>query len=436
MNPTRLSNRNKPLPSPPFAQIVNPKSPPKAQRTLVDADAGSPTEEQWPVLKPENISPLKTQSSVPQQALTTQLRNIFEGVPPQEAPIPITLNRKPVPVRAKSDTQTRPNPSSTQSPEVYMKPVELDQPRNGNLANRYARPFHTLSVHDSMAMTMERPCTNKESLTILSVPRRVSSKRTSLPLLNSDRSVLATENPSVSTRQVRPGSTKWPILEEIQDDRRLLEISALSQQKNDLENFADSQSRPVSGFTQQFAESVSTSHMAHSQYGSIDSASTWSMAAGSVRNDESDCEYEGNTRIKHLSWHSSSSGNGPVLKVSLEADQILLQDNTVIPEVPALPEDVPKKLAQERSFSVLADRLSRHTISMMSSSTDSRPHEQHPSEIAMNEHKPVKINPIRAMQPPRKSGLKPRFDSPYPSESSSSSTSDMAPKVNAPLFSC
>ena len=432
-NPTRLSNRDKPLPSPPFAQVVNPKSPPKAQRTLVDADAGSPTEEQWPVLKPENISPLKSRSSVPQLNLPTHLRSVFEGATPQGTSAPATLNRKPVPTRVNGDTQAQYDPSSGQSTGAYMKPVEVDLPRNASLANRHTRSCHTLSVHNSTAMAMESPCAKKESLTVLSVPQRVSSKRISLPLLSSDKSILSTEVPTISPRQVRPGSTKWPILEEIQDDRRLIEVSALSQQKIDLENLADSQSRPVSGFTQQLAESISTSHLAQSQYGSIDSASTWSMAAGSVRNDDSECEYEGTTRIKRLSWHSSSSGNGPVLKISMEADSILLQDKTAIPEVPALPENVPKKLAQERSFNPLADRLSRYTLSMMSSSADSRSPGLSPPEMAATEPKPVKISPIRDMQPPRKSSLKPRFDSPYPPESSSSSTSDVVHKVRAPV---
>src|SRR5690242_2278329 len=54
-----LLSCDKPLPSPPFAQIVNSASPAKPQRTLVDAEAGTPTDEQWPILRPENVLPSK-----------------------------------------------------------------------------------------------------------------------------------------------------------------------------------------------------------------------------------------------------------------------------------------------------------------------------------------------------------------------------------------
>ena len=49
-------NRDKPLPSPPVAQLVNLSSPAKANRTLVDATvSGTPPGEVWPVLKPESV---------------------------------------------------------------------------------------------------------------------------------------------------------------------------------------------------------------------------------------------------------------------------------------------------------------------------------------------------------------------------------------------
>jgi hypothetical protein len=47
---------DKRLPSPPVAQIVDPNSPPKACRTLVDAEAGNPSIEQWPIIQPEAAS--------------------------------------------------------------------------------------------------------------------------------------------------------------------------------------------------------------------------------------------------------------------------------------------------------------------------------------------------------------------------------------------
>lgn len=47
----------KPLPSPPIAQVSSPNSPPKAQRTLIDAQSESSIHGRWPVLHPENVSP-------------------------------------------------------------------------------------------------------------------------------------------------------------------------------------------------------------------------------------------------------------------------------------------------------------------------------------------------------------------------------------------
>lgn len=52
----RPMSTQKPLPSPPIAQVSNPNSPPKAQRTLIDAQSESPIRGNWPVLHPENVS--------------------------------------------------------------------------------------------------------------------------------------------------------------------------------------------------------------------------------------------------------------------------------------------------------------------------------------------------------------------------------------------
>jgi hypothetical protein len=51
-----FADYNKPLPSTPFARIVDPYSPLKAQRTLIDAETTVPSIEQWPVLRPHNTA--------------------------------------------------------------------------------------------------------------------------------------------------------------------------------------------------------------------------------------------------------------------------------------------------------------------------------------------------------------------------------------------
>jgi hypothetical protein len=49
-----FADYNKPLPSPPVARLVDPNSPLKAQRTLIDAETVVPSIEQWPILRPHN----------------------------------------------------------------------------------------------------------------------------------------------------------------------------------------------------------------------------------------------------------------------------------------------------------------------------------------------------------------------------------------------
>lgn len=48
------SDLNKPLPSPPIAQVVDLDSPPKARRTLLDAVYDTPTKILWPAIRPVN----------------------------------------------------------------------------------------------------------------------------------------------------------------------------------------------------------------------------------------------------------------------------------------------------------------------------------------------------------------------------------------------
>lgn len=56
--PKRSPSSNKPLPSPPVAHVVDPSSPPMAQRTLIDAEvAGTPSSEEWPAIAPESTPP-------------------------------------------------------------------------------------------------------------------------------------------------------------------------------------------------------------------------------------------------------------------------------------------------------------------------------------------------------------------------------------------
>ncbi|KAG9188085.1 hypothetical protein G6011_02008 [Alternaria panax] len=78
----RRPQSDKPLPSPPVAQILDPNSPPKASRTLVDAFTPSPTLREYPILPPENIPPRLSskRSSLPTRSpIDSRSRTSFSG---------------------------------------------------------------------------------------------------------------------------------------------------------------------------------------------------------------------------------------------------------------------------------------------------------------------------------------------------------------------
>ncbi|ORY16583.1 hypothetical protein BCR34DRAFT_597592 [Clohesyomyces aquaticus] len=144
---------DKPLPSIPVGHVVDPSSPPKVSRTLIDATvAGTPTEEEWPTLQPENINiattsfssavnPVPRNFSVPQhhmESTRTRSRN-------QDTESPLAHKRS---FREKSDaadlvkppqllspvlrntvagTRSRPHKSgSTKWPLLNMEPLSND----------------------------------------------------------------------------------------------------------------------------------------------------------------------------------------------------------------------------------------------------------------------------------------------------------------------
>lgn len=379
---------NKPLPSPPIAQLLNPQSPPKAQRTLIDAEAGTPTEEQWPILRPENVSPSKA-PVLPEPDRLPQ-RSVSEGSALQRNGIPLPESRMKTPRFENNRTPSQKCPSSFANDEQSHKKFnQMTEPRTFSPMNPYAKSFHAFSTNTEVAI--DSPLAhNRRTPPVLSIPPRSSSKRSSLPLPNKAQHETLMQPTADITRVSKAGSTVWPVLGTAAD-QIIIEQSTT-------EELSDHGQKSLTEATQ---DRLAT----RSHYGSIDSVSTWSLAAGSSLNDEPEVHHEGTVRVKRLSWHSSHPDSGPILRIFADADAVLLGQDDVIPAVPALPDFIPGKVPQERSLSTLAGRVSKQVLAKMNSSTSSR--SPTPSSVGPEgtESKPVKITPIRSMLPPRQPSI-------------------------------
>lgn len=383
---------NKPLPSPPVAQLVNPESPPKAQRTLVDAEAGTPTEEEWPILRPENISPSDVSTNSKGDGLPQ--RSASEGSALRRNGIPVHKSRATTPLSVNDSTPSQKGSSSSENDDTsHRKFRQMTEPRIFSSMNPYAKSFHAFSTSTEVAV--DSPLTHKQrALPAVSIPPRISSKRSSLPLPEKTRNETHAQPTPDLSRSVKPGSTKWPVLEAT-IDKVLIERKTTKQPKS------HEQQLP-SGATQDNFAFSGSAPTTQSHYGSIDSISTWSLAAGSSLNDDSEIDYEGTVRVKRLTWHSSNPDSGPTLRISSDADAILLGQDDSIPAVPALPDHTRENVSQELSLNTLTGRVSKPVLTKMPSSSSSRsPTPSSPGTEVM-ESKPVKITPIRSMQPPRK----------------------------------
>ncbi|KAB2099427.1 hypothetical protein AG0111_0g12404 [Alternaria gaisen] len=115
------------------------------------------------------------------------------------------------------------------------------------------------------------------------------------------------------------------------------------------------------------------------------------------------------TRVKRLSWHSSgsgsSSGTGPILTISGDADAMILGQRDSIPAVPTIPLVLPERTTQPRSFSALTSHISKATTSRAELTITTASPVPSTKELTANGSPIVKISPIRSMQPPRQSSL-------------------------------
>lgn len=380
---------NKPLPSPPIAQFMNPASPPKAQRTLVDAEAGTPTEEDWPVLQPENVPPatslaLSTDVKLPQRSVSEGSALRRNGVPVLKSRVTTLLS---VDNRTPSQMSEASNEDERSGHERFRQMME---PRALSPTNPYAKSFHAFSTDANVAI--DSPLAHKQQvLPAVAIPPRISSKRSFLPSPDTMTDEVPTQ-PSASIRSVKPGCTKWPML--------VAADQAAKAQATD--ETSDNNQYLTTELEHSEPASFDGANITQSHYGSIDSISTWSLAAGSSLDDEAEANYEGTVRVKCLSWHSSNPESGPTLRISADADAVILGRDDFVTAVPALPEHMLQKPLQERFAGTLPGRVSKQVLVNTVPSVGSRTPTPSSTATETTESRPGKIIPIRSMQPPRK----------------------------------
>lgn len=366
---------DKPLPSPPIAQLTSPSSPPKAQRTLVDAEAGTPTEEDWPVLHPENLPSPKF--PIPSIGSSLTQRSVSEGPSSQRNRIPMPKSRLGSPSQI-SDSLIEGEEATNQ------RSRQIPLPRRFGSMNPYVKPFHAFSTDSYIATDIPLPH-KQQNLPAVAIPPRISSKRPS-PDITADE--LPTRS-SASIPAARLGCTKWPILAVTDKTAQTQETDEACENEHCY--------TPVPEHNELIL--IGGANGTQSNYGSFDSISTRSLAAGSSLGEEAEIKHEGSIRVKHLSCHSSNTESGPILRISADADAVLLGRRHSIPAVPALPEDVPK--LKKHPTDSFPGRVSKQALVNMDASAGSGTSMPCSTETETTEGRSIKITPIRSMQPPR-----------------------------------
>jgi hypothetical protein len=222
-----MASFDKPLPSPPIARFVDPNSPAKAQRTLVDAEAGIPSVAAWPVLRPQSTftpeaelttddTGLQQRQQQPRQSHHDVMSNASNS---EQTANTLVENRK---TSSGTASASRTNLAVSQS-EQQVQPVER---RSFSSNNPYAKIVDTVS--SGADASSRRPRSHNTSTPLPPpIPLRRSSKRKSLPLSRRDWSKV----PHLST--VTPGndielSTATRPLSALQPEQPLITDSAVS----------------------------------------------------------------------------------------------------------------------------------------------------------------------------------------------------------------
>ncbi|KAJ8114072.1 hypothetical protein OPT61_g3951 [Boeremia exigua] len=378
---------NKPLPSPPVAQIVNATSPPKAQRTLVDAEAGTPTDEQWPILRPEFTPSSKSPglSAINQKPQ----RSVSEGLASRHNHVSVLKglsmpsfvdNHAPF---EKSGITVK---DTTFSNENFNQTPEL---RDLSCRNPSAHSFHAVSTNTKVAIDSPLAHTERSSPGVM-IPPRVSSKRNSLPSPRIATFELPVKTPC--TQPVKEGSTKWPVLGDTTDqiDSRNIDDEGPSSSRHLITESGPDELAWFEG-----------ADMTPSHYGLIDGVASRGLSAGSSIGEDAEAQHDGGFRVKRLSWRSPNSGSGPILRIFADADAVLLGQDGFNHATPDLRERVPEHDAAEHPPGTFTGRISKHNLVKTDSTTALRTSTPSSAVTESAESQSIKITPIRSMQPPR-----------------------------------
>jgi hypothetical protein len=384
-----MTNLNKELPSPPIVQVVDPNSPPKAQRTLVDAESGILSDSAWPILQPENVScaeiPLITNEKayVQEQQRIMSHRSAFVHVANK-----LVENRNDRSSSAFEDRIERcVSPTFDQAASSQNgRTTQNAELRRLSSNNPYAKEFHAVSPGADVAVSS--PIAHKSTTpTLLAVPPRISSKRSSLPLSGLGPAHLPVRSTSSCSHGDKLDSRAWTRPK--QDTEKALGTES--------DNARISESPPTSTSTTTRVEarrspspvqsdllSASIKQSAHHQDSLVISEST--LFFGKQWTSE-----------PITGWWSKQMAYGPTLHIHEHSDAIIYGDPSQMP--PDLPAPAPGH--ERSSFGSSMGTLALQTRSSLTFGVGSSEDLPIPTRKLSIATSPTAISPIRAMRPTR-----------------------------------
>jgi hypothetical protein len=426
-----MASFDKPLPSPPIARFVDPNSPTKAQRTLVDAEAGIPSVAAWPVLRPESTftpeaelttddTGLQQRQQQPRQSQHDVMSNASNS---EQTANTLVKNRK---TSSGTASTSRTNLAVSQS-EQHVQPIER---RSFSSNNPYAKIVDTVS--SGADASSRRPRSHNASTPLPPpIPLRRSSKRKSLPLSRRDWSKV----PHLPT--VTPGNdieliTATRPLSALQPEQPLITDSAVFSSEQPLVTAT----RPLSALQPEqplitdsavfSSEQPLVTAVSENSHGdSLDTSereevSNTSIAKDAARDGMSLIKYEpADTWLaaslvhqawvqdpatgwwsRTLAWRADEPHHGPVLRIHKDIEAILFGDEKNFPADSIVP-DLPTSSSLSRTLHSIAKRASWQSSHKAPSSSRSPTQASLPIRPAVKEGAPVVISPIRSMRPAR-----------------------------------
>ncbi|KAF2820243.1 hypothetical protein CC86DRAFT_459754 [Ophiobolus disseminans] len=448
-----LANYDKPLPSPPIAQVVDPNSPPKAQRTLVDAEAGSPSEEQWPILRPEPVS------RGPED-LTT---NVTVDQQPQPCHVVVTeqsISR--VNTNTLKDTNILPSTALDVSQPTVIQtrdenvPIHdarvlgANGPRRFSSRNPYGNGHHAVSSTDNAAVHIPVDRNETRAMSLL-IPPRSSSHRISQPMFGRPQPELPIRPVSASMGKSKMRSVDWPLSSPQSEKTAHVGSSKSSSEEQTvsvIQSVAQVPEQQATGASLELEAEMSDRQSELSTPQRHSCSPNHSLATRSPEGLSEDPESEAGISIfqalvlpasvqtgvghsqssmslprealvsqhpwlynpestywsRTLSWQDEKPFQGPTLRIHRDADAFLLDNGVAPPEEPEEPKQPPGRVSLSRSIGALTKRISKQTMSSSPSTAELPTHTPSRISTSVNTTSPVvtsPISPIRSMKPAR-----------------------------------